>query len=162
MNATKSKSILSDGVVRGIRELVSHYPSRDAAIVPALVLAQSDLGYISDGAIEAIARELSVPPIRVAQTASFYPMIRRSPVGKYLIQVCNTLPCSLMGADHVVEYLKDKLKIDVGGTTPDGRFTLTKVECLASCGTAPVMMINDELYESLTEEKIDRILDSLE
>jgi len=97
----------------------------------------------------------------VLGVASFYTMFKKEPTGRYLIQVCSTLSCSLMGAQSVVDYLERKLDIKCGGTTPDGKFSLVKVECLASCGTAPVMQINDDYYESLTEEKIDRILESL-
>jgi len=89
-------------------------------------------------------------------------MFKKKPTGRYLIQVCSTLSCSLMGAEHIVEYLERKLGIKAGETTKDGKFTLMKVECLASCGTAPMMQINDDYYESLTEAKIDEILAGLE
>jgi NADH-quinone oxidoreductase E subunit len=102
-----------------------------------------------------------LPPTEVASVASFYTMFNRQPVGENLIQVCTNISCSLLGAEHIVEYLKDKLGIDVGETTPDNKFTLAIVECLGSCGTAPMMQINDTYYESLTEEKIDQILEEL-
>jgi len=92
---------------------------------------------------------------------SFYTMFNREPVGENLIQVCTNISCSLLSAEHIVEYIKNKLGIDVGETTPDNKFTLVTVECLGSCGTAPMMQINDTYYENLTEEKIDRILEKL-
>ena len=88
-------------------------------------------------------------------------MLNMKPVGKYHIQVCRTLPCALMGAERMTARLKKKLGIQVGETTPDGNFTLTEVECLASCGTAPMMQVNEDYYESLTEEKVDDVLESL-
>jgi len=155
----ESKMELSDKTKQELQDIASRYPVKGAAIVPSLMLAQEEFGYLSDEVISSIAEELELPAIRLAQVASFYPMLRREPSGKYRIQVCRTLSCSLLGAEHLVEYLKDKLNIDVGETTADGKFTLTEVECLSSCGTAPVMMINDELYEELTETKIEQILE---
>ena len=127
-------------------------------MLPVLYLAQREWGYISHEAMRYVADLLEVPPARVAGVVSFYTMFRTAPAGKYVIEVCSSLPCSLMGSEHVVAYLERKLGIEVEGTTSDGRFTLTKVECLAACGTAPVMMVNGDLCEDLTEEKIDGIL----
>jgi len=108
-----------------------------------------------------VAEVMDLPPTEVASVASFYTMFNRQPVGENLIQVCTNISCSLLGAEHIVEYLKNKLGIDVGETTPDNKFTLVTVECLGSCGTAPMMQINDTYYENLTEEKIDQILAEL-
>jgi len=104
---------------------------------------------------------LSISPLRVMDVVSFYTLIPREKEGQYVIQVCATLSCSLMGADSIIRYLENKLAIRVGETTPDQRFTLKKVECLGSCGTAPVMQINDDYYENLTPAKIDEILQNL-
>ncbi len=147
---------------RELEEILKHYPNKQAALLPALHLAKREFKQITPEVMEYIGNLLDVPPIKVMDTVSFYTMFPREKEGKYVIQVCSTLSCSLMGAESVVEYIKKKLKIDVGETTPDGKFTLKKVECLGSCGTAPVMQINDDYYEQLTEEKIDQILDSLE
>jgi len=99
-----------------------------------------------------------LPPTEVASVASFYTMLYTQPVGEHVIQVCTNISCSLLGAEHIVDYISNRLGIEVGQTTPDGRFTLLTVECLGSCGTAPMMQIDETYYEDLTEEKIDRIL----
>jgi NADH:ubiquinone oxidoreductase subunit E len=104
---------------------------------------------------------LELTPVQVYETATFYTLFTLQPVGKYLIQVCRTLSCALVGAEGVVQHLERKLGIRVGQTTPDGLFTLKKVECLAGCGAGPMMQINDEYYEYLTKDKVDRILDDL-
>jgi NADH-quinone oxidoreductase E subunit len=108
-----------------------------------------------------VAEVMELPPTEVASVTSFYTMFNRQPVGENLIQVCTNISCSLLGAEHIVEYIKNKLGIDVGETTPDNKFTLVTVECLGSCGTAPMMQVNDTYYENLTEEKVDRILAEL-
>jgi NADH:ubiquinone oxidoreductase subunit E len=100
-------------------------------------------------------------PALVASVASFYTMLNREPVGRHLIQVCTNISCSLLGAEHLLEYISRKLGIQPGETTPDGEFTLLEVECLGSCGTAPMMQVNDRYYENLTEEKADQILSGL-
>lgn len=145
-----------------IREIAARYPSPKAATLPALWIAQKRFGWISHDVCTAIGEELNLPPAHVMGVATFYSMYNKKPVGKYLIQVCATLSCSLMGAGHVCDHLSRKLGIAPGETTADGKFTLMKVECLASCGTAPMMQINEDYYERLTEEKIDQILASLE
>ena len=100
-------------------------------------------------------------PARVQGVVSFYTMLNMRPIGRHHIQICRTLPCALGGAEQITGFIKQKLGIDIGQTTADGRFTLSEVECLASCGTAPMMQINDDYYESLTEAKVTEILDSL-
>jgi NADH:ubiquinone oxidoreductase subunit E len=97
----------------------------------------------------------------VAATATFYTMLNKKPVGSHLVQICTNIACSLLGSDHLIDHISSKLGIGVGETTPDGQFTLLEVECLGSCGTAPVMQIGDRYYEDLTVEKIDRILAEL-
>jgi NADH-quinone oxidoreductase subunit E len=145
-----------------IQEFRARYPERASAVMPALWLAQERFGFLSDGAMGAVAEELELPKPEVIAVATFYSMYNLEPVGKYIIQICCTLSCSLMGADALVVHLKRKLGIEFGETTPDGKFTLRKVECLASCGTAPMMQINEEnFHENLTLEKVDQILDSL-
>lgn len=144
-----------------LKEIIAKYPDPKAATLPALWLAQKRFGWVSNEVCSAVAQELDLPPAHVLGVSTFYTMFNKKPTGKYLIQVCATLSCSLMGAEHVFEYLSKKLGIKAGETTPDSKFALMKVECLASCGTAPMMQINDDYYENLTEEKIDQILNSL-
>jgi NADH-quinone oxidoreductase E subunit len=126
-----------------------------------LYLAQREFGHLGSEAIEYVARLMDQAPARVLGVVSFYTLYNMKPVGRHHIQVCRTLPCALRGAENVTRLLKKKLGIEPGQTTPDGRFTLSEVECLASCGTAPMMQVNDDYYENLTEEKIDEILDGM-
>jgi len=144
-----------------IEELLSRYPTKTSATLPILWVAQRECGYLSKEIVEHLAGLLEINPIRLQETISFYTMFQTKPLGKYLIQVCHTLSCSLRGAGNIANFLKDKLKIDFGKTTPDNKFTLVKVECLGSCGTAPVVQINDDYYENVTIEELDRILDNL-
>ncbi len=142
-------------------EIVARYPKKDAAMLPVLYLAQREFGYVGDEAIDYVARLMEQAPARVRGVVSFYTMFNMKPIGRHHIQVCRTLSCALGGAEKVTAFLTQKLGIKPGQTTEDGRFTLSEVECLASCGTAPMMQINDDYYENLTEEKIDRILDTM-
>jgi NADH-quinone oxidoreductase E subunit len=153
--------VLSDKVKSEIQQLKARYPHPNSALLPALALAQKEHGWLSPEVLEEVAEVMGLSPAQVGSVASFYTMFNRRPVGKYLIQVCTNVTCSLLGAEHLVDHLKQKLGIGVGETTPDGRFTLLEVECLGSCGTAPVMQINDTYYENLTAEKVDQILAEL-
>ena len=141
--------------------LLTRYPDRKAVILPALHLAQKEFGYVSDEAIVYIAGLVGASPAEIEGVASFYTMYDRKPVGKYHVQICRNISCSLLGAEHLIEHVAGKLGVKPGATTPDGKFTLSQVECLGSCGTAPVMQVNDEYHENLTVESIDRILDQL-
>ena len=137
-------------------------PERRSRLLTALYIAQEQEGCLTTEALERIAERLGVPESEVFSTASFYTLFRTEPVGRYVIQVCTGLSCYLMdGAERLVDYLEDKLEIKAGETTPDGLFTLETVQCLASCGTAPAMRVNDELYENLTTEKVDILVDQL-
>jgi NADH-quinone oxidoreductase E subunit len=140
---------------------VARYPKKEAAMLPVLYLAQQEFGHLGPEAIEYVAQLMDQPPVRVHGVVSFYTMYNMKPIGRHHIQVCRTLPCALRGAEQVTSLLKKKLGIECGETTSDGRFTLTEVECLASCGTAPMMQINDDYYENLTEAKISDILDGM-
>ncbi len=151
----------SDTALRELEAIRSRYPDREAAILPALHLAQREFGYVSDEAIEYVATLLGFTPARIEGVATFYTMYNRKPVGKYHLQICRNISCSLLGAEHLIEHVSRKLGVHPGETTPDGKFTLSAVECLGSCGTAPVMQVNDDYHESLTEERIDALLDRL-
>ena len=142
-------------------ETVGRYPKKEAAMLPVLYLAQEEFGYLSPEAIEYVARLMGQSPAQVTGVVSFYTMLNMKPIGRYHIQVCRTLPCALRGAEKLTSFLEKILGIEVGQTTEDGRFTLSEVECLASCGTAPMMQINEDYYESLTEEETAEIIDSL-
>jgi NADH-quinone oxidoreductase subunit E len=144
-----------------LERLLQRYPSKEAVLLPALRLAQEELGHVSDEVTTFVAGLLDLPVARVQAVASFYTMLDKKPVGRHRVQVCQNLSCSLMGAEHIIEHLERKLGIEVGGTTPDGRLTLTRVECLGACGTAPVMQVDDDYYEDLTADKVDSILEGL-
>jgi NADH-quinone oxidoreductase E subunit len=146
---------------RKFEETVARYPRKEAAMLPVLYLAQQEFGYLSAEAIEYVAKLMEQSPARVSGVVSFYTMYATKPMGRHHIQVCRTLPCALRGAGRITGFLKKTLGIDCGETTPDGRFTLSEVECLASCGTAPMMQVNDDYYENLTEERLTEILESL-
>lgn len=154
--------MLSENSIKKIEEIQKKYPTKRSAVLPSLYVAQEQQGYVTKEAMSEIARMLEIPPTQVFESATFYTMYNKKPVGKHHIQVCTNLSCSLLDADHVVGYISDKLSIKKGGTTEDKKFTLSTVECLGSCGTAPMMQINDTYHENLTEEKIDKILDGLD
>lgn len=141
--------------------LLTRYPDREAVILPALHLVQQQYGNVSNEGIEYVAGLLGLSAARIEGVATFYTMYNRKPVGKYHVQICRNIACSLLGAEHLIDHVAGKLGVKPGQTTPDGRFTLAKVECLGACGTAPVMMVNDDYYENLTAAKIDSILDGL-
>jgi NADH-quinone oxidoreductase E subunit len=151
----------SDAARAEFERLLTRYPDGKAVILPALYLAQKEFGYVSDEAIVHIAGLVGTSPAEIEGVATFYTMFNRKPVGKYHVQICRNISCSLLGAEHLIEHVSKKLGVAPGETTPDGKFTLAKVECLGSCGTAPVMQVNDEYHENLTVESIDRILDQL-
>jgi NADH-quinone oxidoreductase subunit E len=153
--------VLSENLKAEIKQFKGKYPDPRSALLTALHAAQREYGWLSPEVMRDVAEVMELPPTEVASVASFYTMFNRQPVGENLIQVCTNISCSLLGAEHIVEYLKNKLSIEVGETTPDNKFTLVIVECLGSCGTAPMMQINDTYYENLTEEKVDRILAEL-
>jgi NADH-quinone oxidoreductase E subunit len=139
--------------------LLPRYPTSEAALIPVLALAARDFGTLTDDVIDLVSTRLGIPPARVLATATFYTMLPKKPVGRHHVQVCTNISCSLLGAEHVVETLERKLGIRCGETTADGLFTLSEVECLGSCGSAPVMMVNEAFHENLDEEAIDRVLE---
>ena len=153
--------MLSESSKSRIRDLFPRYPEKRSAMLAALRIAQEEHGYVTEEAMADIAVLLEQTPVQVYETATFYTMFSLQPVGKHVIQVCRTLSCALVGADGLVRYLEQTLAIKPGETTPDGLFSLKTVECLAACGAGPMMQINDDYYEYLTREKIDRILADL-
>ena len=145
-----------------IDELITHYPVKRSASLMLLHAIQEHFGWISQEAVEWTARKLSLQPINVYELVTFYPMFRQQPVGKYQIKVCRTLSCALGGSHELRRHLCEKLGLDAHShgpqTTKDGKFTVEFVECLASCGTAPVMMVNEDFYEGVSHEKADEIV----
>lgn len=145
-----------------IDEVLARYPKKPAAILPVLHLIQNERGFISTEDEKRVAALLEIKPIKIREVVTFYTMFFRKPIGKYHLQVCSNLSCSLAGGEKIVEYLKNKLGLQNGETTPDGRFTFSEVECLGACEHAPCLMVNFDYYGNLDKEKIDRILGSLD
>jgi len=152
----------SDQALQEFENILLRYPRKQAAILPVLRLAEQEFGYISPQVEEYLADLMGLEKIKFQEAMSYYTLFHSQPVGKYLVRVCSNISCTIMGAETVTEHLKWRLGVEVGETTLDGHFTLEEVECLAACDGAPVMMINDELYQDLTSEKVDEILGSLE
>ncbi|MCD6424998.1 MAG: NAD(P)H-dependent oxidoreductase subunit E [Anaerolineales bacterium] len=147
---------------RGSYAPLNSNPKQRARLLAALYLAQEQYGWLSSEAIQYVADKLSLKIGQVQSTASFYSMFRLKPQGEYRIQVCEGLSCYLVGgAEPILDHISRKLGIQSGETTPDGKFSLEVVQCLASCGTAPALRINDELYERMTFASIDKLLESL-
>ena len=144
-----------------IENILSRYPVKRSALLPLLNLAQREEGFVSEPAMRDIAKVLELTPPQVFETVTFYTMFNLKPIGKFHLQVCKSLMCALVGSDDVVTWITNKLNIASGQTTSDKNFTLSVVECLGSCGTGPMMQVNDDYYEQLTEEKVGRVLDDL-
>jgi NADH-quinone oxidoreductase E subunit len=154
--------VLSEQSKTEIRRIRDEYPDAQSALLPALYLAQQEYGgWLPEEAFDEVAAVMGLSATFVASAASFYTMLQQKPVGRHLVQVCTNISCSLLGAEHLLAYISRKLGIQPGETTADGKFALLEVECLGSCGTAPMMQVDDTYYEGLTEEAIDQILSNL-
>ncbi len=141
---------------------VPRFPTRQAVTLPALHAVQHKYGWIPYQAIEEVAAFLDLSAAEVLDAATFYEEFHLHPKGKYLIQVCQSISCELMGHEGVLGRIREKLGIDIGQTTSDGRFTLESVECLGSCGTAPCALVEGVLHENMTVDDVDKVLDALE
>ena len=144
-----------------VEDILSRYPVKRSALLPLLYIAQQEEGYVSEPAMKEIAKMLGLTPPQVYETVTFYTMFHLKPIGKFHLQVCRSLMCALVGSDELVGWIHRCLGISPGQTTNDKMFTLSTVECLGSCGTGPMMQINDDYYEQLNEEKVSRIFDDL-
>jgi NADH-quinone oxidoreductase subunit E len=161
---TTNKIQFSDKTLALVQKIIKRYPEgkQKSALLPVLHLAQAEFdGWLSPEVMDYVAELLHIRPIEVYEVATFYSMYNLQPVGKCLIEVCQTGPCWLRGSDDIVAHLEAKLNIKVGETTPDGIFTLKTVECLGSCGTAPMLQCGAKYHENLTTEKVDKLLDEL-
>lgn len=146
---------------RELADILSRYPNRQAATIPVLHLCQEQNGWISDEVIDFVARTLDVTTGHVRGVVTFYTLFNQHPVGKHQVWVCKTLSCALKGGDNLLHHCEKKLGIHAGETTKDGKITLRTAECLASCGSAPMMQVDKRYHENLTIEEVDRILDRL-
>ncbi len=140
-----------------IDEVITHYPTKRSAVLPLLHLIQEEVGYIADEAIDWIAHKLELQPINVYEVVTFYPMFRRKPIGRRHIKVCRTLSCALMGAYQTCDEFKKEFGAELNEVSPDGEATIEFVECLASCGTAPVVMVDEQLHENVDCAKARQI-----
>ncbi len=154
--------MISEQAKQRMRALAARYPVARSAVMPALYIAQAEEGYITRAALEAVAEALNMTTDDVESVATFYTMYYQRPPGRKVIKVCNSILCYLRNCDALVAQLEQRLGIRRGETSADGRYTLLTVECLASCGTAPVLQINDEFVENLTPEQLDRLIDEWE
>jgi NADH-quinone oxidoreductase subunit E len=152
----------SEDKLKEVRDLIAHYPEgkQKSALIPVLHMAQREFGgWLSPETMEYVAGLLQLTPIEVYEVATFYTMFYTKPVGKYVLEVCQTGPCMLNGSDEIIKYIEEKLGIKPNETTPDGMFTLKLVECLGACGYAPMLQLGKHYREHLTKEKIDKLIE---
>lgn len=152
----------SERTKKSIAEIVARYPEKEAALLPVLHAAQREFSYISRATEKMVAGLLDITPAKVHEVVTFYTMYNRQPVGRYHIQICSNLSCSLLGARSLINHLSEKLGVQPGETTSDRKFTLSLVQCLGACEQAPCMMVNFDYYGNLDATKIDEILENLE
>lgn len=148
----------SAALIERIAALSGRYPAKPAALLPVLHLVQADLGHISPDDERRVAELLGMPAMKVHEAVTFYTMFRRAPVGRYHLQVCTNVSCSIAGSDSLIEHLRARLGIKLGESTHDGKFTLTGVECLGACEQGPCMMINFDYHGNLDAAKLDAFL----
>jgi len=151
----------SEDQLRHVRELQATYPDTRAALLPVLRLAQETFGWVSPEVEVYVAGLFDLSPAHVHEVVTFYTLFFKKPVGRHVLAVCHNLSCALLGAEDVIAYLQERLGIEAGETTPDGRVTLLRVECLCACEVAPMMQADDEFVGPLTREKIDGVLEGL-
>jgi NADH-quinone oxidoreductase subunit E len=140
-------------------EMLTHYPTRRSALVPTLLYAQDEAGFLSDEVIAELAQRLDLTDLEVRNVISYYSMLTTKPRGKYNVQVCTNIACMLRGGEELLEHCERKLGIGHKGTTPDGLFSLEEVECIGACSWAPAVQVNYDFHENLTNAKIDLVLD---
>lgn len=157
--STYQGTIFSPELAARFDRLVTLYPLRRSALIPMLLYAQDEKGYLSDEVIAEVAQRVGITELDVRNVISYYSLLRTKPVGKYHVQVCTNICCKLRGADQLFEHCKEKLGIENKGTTPDGIFSVEEVECIGACSWAPAVQINYDYYENLTPEELDKILE---
>jgi len=151
----------SESLTKKLNSIISKSETKRSALIPVLREIQNEYGYLSAESMEQAANMLEISPSSVQNVATFYTMFFTEPAGKHVVWVCRTLSCALRGAEHVEHYMCDKLGIKTGETTDDGKITLMEAECLASCGTAPVMLVDNKLEENLTKARLDQVIEEL-
>ena len=149
----------SDQFETRFAEMLTHYPTKRSALVPTLLYAQDEIGYLGENVIHEIAERLGLTDLEVRNVISYYSMLTTAPRGKYNVQVCTNIACMLCGGEELLDHCKQKLGVGHKGTTPDGLFSLEEVECIGACSWAPAAQVNYDFHENLTTEKMDRVLD---
>ncbi len=155
----ETPTIFSSALAARFDKLVTLYPVRRSALIPMLLYAQDELGYITDAAIEEIAQRIGITPLEVRNVLSYYSLLRTKPVGKYHVQVCTNISCMLRGGNELFEHCKEHLGIGHKETTPDGVFSLEEVECIGACSWAPAVQVNYDFHDNLTADAVDAVLD---
>ncbi len=151
--------MFGETVLKEIDEIRVKYPDRRSALLPSLYIAQREFGWLSQEAMQCVAKALNLSESIVRGTASFYSMFKHKPVGRHLIQLCTNVSCMILGAERLVDFLGNKYGLQPDGTTEDGRLSLVVMECIGACGTAPAMLINTDFYDNLSEKRIEEILE---
>jgi len=154
--------MFSETAVKELEEIRAKYPNARAALLPAIYIAQKEFGWLSPEAYEIVADILGAPKATVRGVATFYAMYKHKPMGRNIVQLCTNVSCMILGAERLVDLLKNRYGLEPGGTSQDGRFSLVIMECIGACGTAPAMLVNDDFYENLTEKYIEEILSKYE
>jgi len=151
--------MFSQTALKELREIREKYPTARAALLPALYVAQREFGWMSPEAYEAVSDMLGLPKAIARGVGTFYAMYKHKPLERNVIQLCTNVSCMILGAERLVDFLKNRYGLEPGGTTNDGRFSLVIMECIGACGTAPAMLVDDDFYENLTEKYIEEILE---
>jgi NADH-quinone oxidoreductase subunit E len=150
----------SDEFEARFAEMVPHYPTKRSALVPTLLYAQDEIGFLSDEVITELAGRLDLTELEVRNVISYYSMLTTNPRGKFNVQICTNISCLVRGGEEILQHCAKRLGVGHKGTTPDGLFTLEEVECIGACSWAPAAQVNYDFHENLTTEKIDSILDA--
>ncbi len=158
-NPKPGETIFSPELAARFDKLVTLYPRRRSALIPMLLYAQDEIGYLSDAAIAEIGQRLEITVLDVRNVLTYYSMLRTKPIGKYNVQVCTNISCMLRGGQELFEHCKNRLGIGHKQTTPDGMFTLEEVECIGACSWAPAIQVNYDFHDELTPESLDAVLD---
>lgn len=156
-----SKKLLSENFYKYVAKIKPRYPTNQALLLPALHEAQKEHGWISPEIMDEVAAAIDIQASIVREVVTFYTMYNLKPVGKYHMQFCTNISCALLGAEELLEHCEKKLGLEAGDTSRDNKFTITEVECLGSCGTAPCVQINDDYHENLNKERLDQLLAGL-
>ena len=151
----------NEEAMRRYETILTHYPEKRPALIPVLILAQREFGWISQEVAEYVGNLMGYPASDVLSVATFYTMLRKKPVGKYHMEICRNVSCWLMGTYPCIDEIKRRLNVEAEEITEDGKFSWNVTECLGSCGTAPAMQVGDRYYENLTPEKIGEIIEKL-